>query len=267
MVSQIRFGITWHKLGIWLVCKQVGLRSEIFHPGSLFWKAKLSSLCQVIHKLIWLIKRVVISERDTCSLSQLFSVIVVAALFLCTLFHPPLLRVTVKSERIDATDSLLDWYLFIYLLIFFVMYPFSFCFLPFSWFCMSVFMFPAAVAAVLCCNTEAEVSLAMKKHTVSSTAALQAQGCLFRCFGLKPSLPSYLSVWTFLGAVVQYVITPFTEFMSHIHVLLLGTKGHYHFLSLWVIAHRCFRVEKARLFFLPGLKLFSVSVSLYFFTL
>ncbi len=89
MVSQIRFGITWHKPGIWLICQQVGLRSEIFHPGSLFWKAKLSSLCQVIHKLIWLIKRVVISERDTCSLSQLFSVIVVAALFLCTLFHPP----------------------------------------------------------------------------------------------------------------------------------------------------------------------------------
>lgn len=214
---------------------------------------------QVIHKLIWLTKRVAISERDTCSLCQLFSVIVVAALFLCSLFHPPLLRVTVKSERIDDTDSLLDWYLFIYLLIFFVLYPFFFCFLPSSCFCMSVFMFPAAVAAVFCCNTEAEVSLAVMTHTVSSSsAALQAQRCLFRCFGLKPSL----SVWTFLSAIVQYVITPFTEFMSHIHVLLLGTEGHYHFLSLWVIAHRCFRGGKARIFFLPGLKLFSVSVSL-----
>jgi len=50
----------------------------------------------------------------------------------------------------------------------------------FLMFCMGVFFFmlPAAVAAVLCCNTEAEVSLAVMTHTASSTAALQAQGCL-----------------------------------------------------------------------------------------
>lgn len=168
--------------------------SEIFHLGSLFWKAKLSGLCQVIHKLIWLIKWVAISERDTCSLCQLFSVIVVAALFLCSLFHPTLLRVTVKSERIDATDSLLDWYLFIYLLIFFVLYPFFFCFLPSSCFCMSVFMFPAAVAAVLCCNTEAEVSLAVK------TLSIPQQHCKHKaaCFAVLVSnhlcLPLFLSV-------------------------------------------------------------------------
>ncbi|CAM4731866.1 unnamed protein product [Leuciscus chuanchicus] len=36
--------------------------------------------------------------------------------------------VTVKSERIDATDSLLDWYLFIYLLIFLFCILFSFAF-------------------------------------------------------------------------------------------------------------------------------------------
>lgn len=86
--------------------------------------------------------------------------------------------------------------------------PFLFCipfFLPstFLMFCMDVFfMLPAAVAAVLCCNTEAEVSLAVMTHTVFSTAALQAQGCLYRCFSLDPSLPSSLclSVWTCLSA-------------------------------------------------------------------
>lgn len=156
--------------------------------------------------------------------------------------------------------------------------PFLFC-IPFS-FAFHLphvlygcfFVLPAAVAAVLCCNTEAEVSLAVMTHTVFSTAALQAQGCLYRCFSLDPSLPSslYLSVCTCLSAQCYCSVChspPFTEFMSHIHVLLLGTKGHYHFLSPWVIAHRCFRGGKPRLFFLPWLKLFSVSVCLYFFIL
>lgn len=81
--------------------------------------------------------------------------------------------------------------------------PFSFAFhLPHVLYGCFFFMLPAAVAAVLCCNTEAEVSLAVMTHTVFSTAALQAQGCLYRCFSLDPSLPSSLclSVWTCLSA-------------------------------------------------------------------
>lgn len=183
-----------------------------------------------------------------CSLCQLFSVIVVAALFLCSLFHPPFFRV--KSERIDATDSLLDWYLLIYLLIFF----FS-LFLSLSAiliFCVDVSS--CCSCSFLCCNTEAEVSPA---------ASFSQQHCKTqssRCFGLNPSLP-FLSLSicltehaSMLSAVVQYVITPFVQFMSHIHVLSLGNKGHYHFFSPRVIAHRCFRGGKPRLFLHSVLK-------------
>lgn len=85
---------------------------------------------------------------------------------------------------------------------FFVLYPFSFAFRPPHVLYGCFFMLPAAVAAVLCCNTEAEVSLAVMTHTVFSIAELQAQGCLYRCFSLDPSLPSSLcmSVWTCLSA-------------------------------------------------------------------
>lgn len=148
---------------------------------------------------------------EACSLCQLFSVIVVAALFLCSLFHPRLLRVTVKSERIDATDSLLDWYLFIYLLIFLFCIPFAFAFrLPHVLYgCF--FMLPAAVAAVLCCSTEAEVSLAVITLCLlhSSTAST---GLLVSLFWSR-SISAFLSVClsehvSVLNAIVQYVPHP-----------------------------------------------------------
>lgn len=61
---------------------------------------------------------------------------VVAALFLCWLCRslPPclLFRVTVtKTERIDATENVLDWYLLVYLILRFYFFIFYFLFYPF----------------------------------------------------------------------------------------------------------------------------------------
>lgn len=156
---------------------------------------------------------------------------------------------------------------------FFVLYPFFFCLPPSSCFVWMFFLLPAAVAAVLCCNTEAEVSLAVMTHTVFSSAALQAQGCLYRCFSLDPFLPSSLCLSVCLNMSQCSVLlfsmsSPLSQNSWATSMFSCwGLRGHYHFLSPWVIAHRCFKGGKPRLFFLPWLKPFSVSVCLYFFIL